>query len=126
MYYLSLWNTLLMKISSAKAKGRRLQQWVVEQVLANTNLKDTDVRSTAMGQSGLDVQLSEAARKLFPFAVECKSQERFKGLYEVYSQSETNKEGMTPIVVIKSNRQIPLVVISADDFFKIVFKKKEK
>ena len=115
-----------MKISSAKAKGRRLQQWVVEQVLANTNLKDTDVRSTAMGQSGLDVQLSEAARKLFPFAVECKSQERFKGLYEVYSQSETNKEGMTPIVVIKSNRQIPLVVISADDFFKIVFKKKEK
>lgn len=115
-----------MRISSAKAKGRRLQQYVVEQILANTDLKETDVRSTAMGQSGLDVQLSEAARKVFNFAVECKSQERFKGLYEVYQQAETNKEGMTPIVVIKSNRQIPLVLISADSFFKLVFNKKEK
>lgn len=115
-----------MRTSSAKAKGRRLQQWVVDQILAYTNLKDTDVKSTAMGQSGLDVQLSDAARKEFPFAVEAKNQERFKGLYDIYAQADNNKEGMTPIIVIKSNRQLPLVVISADSFFKLVFNKKEK
>ena len=66
-----------MKTSSAKAKGRRLQQKVRDLLLETfTELEPDDIRSTSMGVSGEDLQLSPAARKLIPFAIECKNQEK--------------------------------------------------
>ena len=50
-----------MKTSSAKAKGRRLQQKVRDLLLETfTELEPDDIRSTSMGVSGEDLQLSPA------------------------------------------------------------------
>ena len=47
-----------MKTSSAKAKGRRLQQKVRDLLLETfTELQPDDIRSTSMGVSGEDLQL---------------------------------------------------------------------
>jgi len=47
-----------LKPQSAKAKGRKLQQWVRDQILQRfPTLSTDDVRSTSMGASGEDVQL---------------------------------------------------------------------
>lgn len=63
-----------MKTSSAKAKGRKLQQHVRDVLLeAFPTLEPDDVKSTSMGAQGEDVQLSPAARKLMPIAVETKA-----------------------------------------------------
>ena len=62
---------------SAKAKGRKLQQWVVEQLLnVFKGLTNLDVRSTPMGVNGVDVQLSTAAFTRFSYDIECKNTER--------------------------------------------------
>ncbi len=67
-----------MRTSSAKAKGRRLQQKVRDLILETfSELEEDDVRSTSMGASGEDVLLSPLARKKFPFSVECKNVEAF-------------------------------------------------
>ena len=67
-----------MKTRSAKNKGKRLQNDVRDLILETfKQLEEDDVRSTTMGDSGEDVLLSPvAARKLFPFSVECKNQEK--------------------------------------------------
>ena len=62
-----------MKPRSAKNKGKRLQNDVRDLILEKFDtLEPDDVRSITMGDSGEDILLSPAARKLFPFSVECK------------------------------------------------------
>ena len=62
---------------SAKAKGRKLQNWVVEKLLDTfKGLTNLDIRSTPMGVNGVDVQFSTAAYKKFPYDIECKNTER--------------------------------------------------
>lgn len=107
-----------MKTSSAKSKGRNLQKWVRDTLLSlDKNLTVDDVRSTAMGQSGVDIQLSSAAKKEFPFSIECKNLARI-AVYSLYDQAEANSGELTPILVIKQNRSKPLVVVDAEWFFK--------
>ena len=67
-----------MKARSAKNKGKRLQNKVRDLILEkfNKQLEPDDVRSITMGDSGEDILLSPAARRLFPFSVECKNQEK--------------------------------------------------
>jgi hypothetical protein len=62
--------------ASRKAKGRRLQQAVRQDLVDRLGIDPGDILSTAMGQSGCDLYLSPAARAQFPFGVECKAQER--------------------------------------------------
>lgn len=106
------------KTSSAKAKGRALQQFVRDTILRLTpSLEPDDVKSTAMGQGGEDVQLSPAARKYWPFSIECKSRASI-AVYTWYRQAVSNQKKKTePILVIKANRQKPLVVVDAEYFF---------
>lgn len=106
-----------MKTASAKAKGRRLQQWVRDLILRlHPTLTEDDVRSTSMGAGGEDVLLSHAARTLAPFSIECKNLKAFAG-YNYYGQAVENSGDYEPIVVIKANRQKPLVLVDAEYFF---------
>ena len=108
-----------MKSRSAKNKGKRLQNKVRDLILEKFNtLEDDDVRSTTMGDSGEDVLLSPAARKLFPFSVECKNQEKLN-IWESYKQASDNAGKYEPIVVIKRNNQKPLVLIDAEYFVRL-------
>jgi hypothetical protein len=69
-----------------------------------------------MGVTGSDVQLSEKARALFPWAVECKSHARY-AIYGDYQQACDNAGNLIPLLVIKGNNMPPLVVMSLEDFF---------
>ena len=66
-----------MKPSSAKAKGRRLQQKIRADILRTfPHLSEDDVRSTSMGASGEDILLSARAQEDVPFSIEAKNCER--------------------------------------------------
>ena len=109
-----------MKPQSAKGKGRRLQQWVRDIILEKfSGLEPDDVRSTSMGAGGEDVQLSPAARKHFPYSVECKNTEALN-VWKAYEQAQANCGDYEPILVMKKNRKKPLIVIDAEAFFKLL------
>jgi hypothetical protein len=108
---------------SAKAKGRRLQQQVRDLILSSfPSLEQDDVRSTSMGAGGEDVQLSPAARKLFPYSVECKNLAKI-AVFNYYEQSQSNCGNYEPLVVIKQNRSKPLAVVDLDHFMELVKEK---
>ncbi len=87
---------------------------------AHPELTLNDVRSTPMGVKGVDVQLSEAAQKKFPFSVECKARRSFDTIYGFLEQSEKHrKAGLTPIAVIKGDRRDPLIIFEFKTFMNI-------
>ena len=106
-----------MRTQSAKAKGRKLQQWIAGQIRERFKLSERDVVSTSMGASGVDVKLSEKAFKAFPYAIECKARETFKTLYEYYEQQ--SGEPGEPLLVLKMNRKKPLIVVDAEHFMEL-------
>lgn len=106
-----------MKPSSAKAKGRVLQQWVRDKMMEYApELREGDIRSTSMGASGEDVQLSPTARDVYPIQIECKNRAKM-AVFEDYKQAATHG-AYEPVVVIKQNHCKPLVVVDADYFFR--------
>ena len=116
-----------MSVRSAKAKGRKLQTWVVEKILSMfPTLTPLDVKSTPMGVNGVDVQLSTLAQKLYPYDVECKNTERTKTIYNYYDQAIDHTSGGEPLVIIKMNRQKPLAIIDAEYFMEMTLWKKKK
>ena len=113
-----------MKSRSAKNKGKRLQNKVRDLILEKFNtLEDDDVRSTTMGDSGEDVLLSPAARKLFPFSVECKNQEKLN-IWSALEQAENNSENHTPLVIFKRNRTKTYAVLEFDKLLEFLDEKK--
>lgn len=107
------------KAQSAKAKGRRLQQTVRDAILYSfPSLETDDVRSTSMGAGGEDVQLSPAARRLFPYTVECKNLAKI-AVYNYYVQCSGHNDH-EPLVVIKQDRSKPLAVVDLDHFMELV------
>ena len=113
------------KTQSAKAKGRLHQQWVRDKILALfPKLEPDDVVSTGMGQNGEDIRLSPAARKLFPYSVECKSLKALS-IYKIMRQAEANcPTKAEPVAIVKANREKPLAIIDAEHFFKLIGKNK--
>ena len=109
-----------MKTSSAKAKGRRLQQKVRDLLLETfTELEPDDIRSTSMGVSGEDLQLSPAARKLIPFAIECKNQEKLN-VWDSLKQAEENSGDYDPVLIFKRNRSKTYAVLEINDFIDLI------
>lgn len=115
-----------MKPQSAKAKGRNLQKYVVERILASfSSLDRDDCSSRSMGASGEDILLSPKARKCLPISIECKNRASFS-VYKDYEQAKTNSRGYEPVLVIKSNRQTPLVVVELDHYLGLLYAKTQK
>jgi len=109
-----------MKTRSAKNKGKRLQNSVRDLILEKFNqLEEDDVRSITMGDSGEDILLSPAARKLFPFSVECKNQEKLN-IWSSLEQTETNAGKHTPLLIFKRNRSKTYAVLQLDDLMKML------
>lgn len=107
----------MVTVQSAKAKGRRLQQWVAAQILERfPSLKPDDVSSTPMGTSGVDVRLSTAAQALFPYKVECKARAGIKTIYDWFDQAAKQKGNGAPLLIIKQDRREPLAIVDASYF----------
>ena len=120
----SLWEELFtgnMRPQSAKAKGRRLQQMVRDSILSRFPvLTQDDVRSTSMRAGGEDVQLSSQARRLFPYSIEAKNQERLN-VWASLDQAKSNAPpGCTPLLVMKRNNDPIRVVLPWDTFLDLV------
>ena len=109
-----------MKPRSAKNKGKRLQNKVRDLILEKFNtLEPDDVRSITMGDSGEDILLSPAARRKFPFSVECKNQEKLN-IWSSLEQAETNSGKHIPLLVFKRNRTKMYAVLEFDKLLEII------
>jgi len=109
---------IVMKTQSAKAKGRKLQQWFRDQLIEKLDIHPEDIESRSMGAGGEDLIMARAARLAFPYSIECKNQERLN-VWDAYDQASENSGDYEPIVVIKKNRRKPLVVVDAEYFVKL-------
>lgn len=109
---------------SAKAKGRKLQQWVRDQILQRfPSLHTDDVRSTSMGAGGEDVQLSPKARELVSYTIECKNRKAI-AVFKDYQQACGHKDA-EPLVILKQNQSMPLALVDAKHFFDLIQKQKD-
>ena len=109
-----------MKPRSAKNKGKRLQNKVRDIILEKFDkLEPDDVRSITMGDAGEDILLSPAARRLFPFSVECKAQESLS-IWSALQQAESNAGKHIPLVIFKRNRSKTYAVLEFKELLKLL------
>lgn len=107
-----------LKTSSAKAKGRKLQQWFANLLVEKLGVDSEDLESRPMGSQGEDIIMGKQTREVFPYSVECKNQEAVN-VWKAYEQATENCKGYEPLVVIKRNRTKPLVLVDAEYFVKL-------
>ncbi len=108
-------------IKSAKAKGRRLQNWTAEKISQITGYefgKDKPIEPRPMGQSGTDVRLESNVYNLFPFYIECKFQEHWN-IPEWIEQAKKNSKNNHWLLICKKSRSEPVIVLDANLFFSI-------
>jgi hypothetical protein len=110
---------MMMKTSSAKAKGRRLQQKFMQLLIEKLEIDPEDIESRSMGAGGEDLIMSKAARNKFPYSIECKNQEKLN-IWSAWDQANANKGVYEPLVVIKKNGVQPLVVLDAENFLDMI------
>jgi len=110
-----------MRPQSAKAKGRRLQDAVRELLLEHfSDLEEDDIKTAIMGEGGTDIKLSPAARRLFPYSIEAKNQEKLN-IWSALEQAEENcKDGTAPLLIFKRNRSRTYAVLALEDLLKLL------
>ena len=81
-------------------------------------VKPDDVESRSMGAAGEDLMLSPAARRLWPYSVECKNTESLN-VWAAWKQACANAGEYEPLLIIKRNRAQPLAVVDAKHFVKL-------
>ena len=107
---------------SRKSKGAAFQRELKEALMEkfSSQLEEGDIKSAVMGESGCDLQLSPAAQKLFPWAVEAKRTEKVS-LRQWWKQARSNStDKLKPLLITKQNREEPLVVMSLEDFLNLL------
>ena len=107
-----------MRTQSAKAKGRRLQQWFRDLLIDKLRIHKEDIESRSMGAGGEDLIMARAARQKFPYSIECKNQEKIN-IWESYKQADENSNSYEPVVVLKRNKHKPLVLVDAEYFVEL-------
>ena len=109
-----------MKTSSKKGKGRRLQNYLKDKLYSFfPSLRNGDIKSAVMGESGEDIKLSPAAKDLIPYSFECKNQERLN-IWESLNQAEGNADERIPVLVFKRNRTKTYATIELEAFLKLI------
>jgi hypothetical protein len=116
--YLHHGGFFIMNPSSAKAKGRRLQQWVRDKLIEALDIHPEDIESRSMGAGGEDLIMARAARLKFPHSIECKNVEKLN-IWDAYEQASANCGDYEPIVVMKKNGKKPLVVVDAEYYIQL-------
>src|SRR5574343_871240 len=90
-----------------KNKGKAFEREIVASILAAfPQLSPHDVLARSMGDPGVDIILSEAARKVLPLAIECKRVGRVEDLdlAGAMEQAEANCDKLlSPVVVFREN-----------------------
>ena len=107
-----------MKTRSAKNKGLRLQNYVAELLRERYGLETSEVKPAIMGESGVDIKLSQKAREVFPFDIECKNVERLD-IWGALLQAEMNSSEGIPLLVFKRNRSKVYCVLELDKLLEV-------
>ena len=102
-----------MKTQTAKAKGRRLQQWVRDKLIEMLDVHPEDIESRSMGAGGEDLIMARAARSKFPHSIECKNVEKLN-VWDAYEQAVLNSGEYEPLLIMKKNGKKPLAVVDAE------------
>ena len=112
-----------MKPSSAKAKGRALQNWTAKKLSALTGYawgKDEMIAPREMGQSGTDIRLVADAKDDLPWSIECKNCESWAMHKWIQQAQENMNPGTDWLLICKRNRKSPVVTLDADTFFRLL------
>ena len=110
-----------MKPASAKAKGRRLQDHVVARLReTHPTLEADDIKPAIMGERGVDIKLSPAARRLIPWSIECKNTQRLNIWSALAPATGNVTDGTRPAVVFSRNRTEVFIAVRLDDFLAAV------
>jgi hypothetical protein len=96
-----------------------LQKKIVETILKVFNLEASECRSTPMGCSGEDVWMSDKARKVMPWAIESKCQEKLN-IWASLKQAEGENRKYPPLLVFSKNRTLIYCALKFDDFMNIM------
>ena len=109
------------RVRSGKQKGRLGQQEIRDKILETfPELEPDDVKSTTMGDTGEDVQLSPAARKKIPISVEVKRRKSgMKTQYDWIEQSTAHGKG-EPVVFFRADRKPWIVMVSLDHYMELL------
>jgi hypothetical protein len=107
--------------ATRKNKARKHQQDIATAIQTALHLPEEDVVSRPMGSPGLDIMLSERARRLFPYGIECKRTEKLS-IPTWWKQCEANAEdeGLKPMLVYRQNRGRAMVVMQFTDFLEMI------
>lgn len=103
---------------SAKNKGKKLQNDVKRLLVSAFPEYEGHIKSTTMGESGEDIQISPTARKAIPYQFECKSRANMV-VYKDYEQARSHGN-YEPALVIKQNASKPLAVIDLEKFIQLI------
>jgi hypothetical protein len=106
---------------TAKAKGRLGQNEIRDKILETfPELEPDDVKSTTMGDSGEDIQLSPAARRKIPITIEVKRRKSaLKTVYSYIEQAKSHAKG-EPVVFFRSDRMPWVVMIGVDHYMELI------
>lgn len=109
-------------VSSAKGKGRKLQQWICEKISQITGFDwghDCPIESRGMGQNGVDVRLEKVVLEKFPWSVEAKWNENWSVPAAIEQAKANQLPGTNWLLVMKKKQQSPIVILDAEEFFKL-------
>ena len=104
---------------SAKARGRQFQKRIAKEIQDIFSLEERDVVSTPASVPGVDIILSQKAKMLFPYSVECKNQET-TSIWGWMKQAEQNCGKLNPLLVFTRNHSKTYVMIEWSKFLQLV------
>jgi hypothetical protein len=110
-----------------KAKGEKLQKEIVADLKKHFPDHADNIKSTPMSAHGEDIQMTDEARKDIPFSFEAKYKEKgFSNVYSAYEQCQSQTANLATtdyiysVAFLQQRGHVPLVVLSADDFFRLM------
>ena len=110
-----------------KAKGEMLQKEIVADLIEIFPHHAENIKSNPMSARGEDVLMTNEARKDIPFSFEAKYKEKgFSNVYSAYEQCQSQTANLATteyiysVAFLQQKGHVPIVVLSADDFFRLM------
>jgi hypothetical protein len=112
-----------------KAKGRKFQQEIRDtfRKLFSNELEQDDINCTLMSESGVDIKLTPAAKKLIPLDMECKKQQKL-AIWQALQQSQdniTSPERIPTLIFSRSNSKT-YIVMEFEKFLSLMYPERIK
>jgi hypothetical protein len=105
-----------------KQKGREFENEIVAKLLAAfPSLSPHDLTARSMGDPGIDIILSAAAREVLPFAFELKRVEKLN-MNRALEQAEANaaKEGLHACLISRQSRKPAYATVRLDVLIRLL------